>query len=138
MELVFRDIPVEIFSPQVPFIDDIPLDQKRKLVREDFRVLLDYGIDRLIRERFIPWLKGEQFPDREDDRILDGLRLTNIQYTANLRAGKYSPTGEKELVGEFSFLFESGDDYTADMLECVEMEVDVWDDQIWKVTGYDV
>lgn len=119
---------------------DMPFDVEvsEAHVEEDFRVLEQTGIERIIRERFIPWLKGEEFTDRDDEKIFEGLRLYEITYTYGRIIARYSPTGEENYFGQFEFSFESGSAYTADMLEAVAMQVYVLDGKIVKVDGYDV
>jgi hypothetical protein len=119
---------------------DMPFDVEvsEAHVEEDFRVLEQTGIERIIRERFIPWLKGEEFTDRDDEKIFEGLQLYEITYTYGRIIARYSPTGEENYFGQFEFSFESGSAYTADMLEAVAMQVYVLDGKIVKVDGYDV
>ena len=97
---------------------DMPFDVEvsEAHVEEDFRVLEQTGIERIIRERFIPWLKGEEFTDRDDEKIFEGLQLYEITYTYGRIIARYSPTGEENYFGQFEFSFESGSAYTADML----------------------
>ena len=76
---------------------DMPFDVEvsEAHVEEDFRVLEQTGIERIIRERFIPWLKGEEFTDRDDEKIFEGLQLYEITYTYGRIIARYSPTGEE-------------------------------------------
>ena len=99
---------------------------------------MDYGVDRLIRERYIPWLKNEQFSDKEDGQIFDGLKMTNILYSYGRIIAKYSPTGMDDFFGQFEFDFESCSDYTADMLEAAAMQVYIKEGKIVRVSGYDI
>ena len=119
---------------------DMPFDVEvsEAHVEEDLGVLERYGIEQIIKERFIPWLKGEEFTDRDDEKIFEGLQLYEITYTYGRIIARYSPTGEENYFGQFEFSFESGSAYTADMLEAVAMQVYVLDGKIVKVDGYDV
>ena len=119
---------------------DIPFNEEesRKHIEEDFNVLTKTGIDSVIREQFIPWLKGDQYADRDDDKVFKGLKLYDISYTYGRIIARYSPTGEENRFGQFEFCFESADDYTSDMLEAVAMQVYVLNGQIVKVGGYDI
>ena len=108
------------------------------LSREDFDALQREGIEKTIREQFIPWLKGEQFPEKKDDLVYEGLHLTEILYHYGRIIARYSPTGKDEQFGQFEFQFDSCSAYTEDMLEAVAMQVYVKDGRIVKVSGYDV
>ena len=127
--LRYRDVPVVISLDQ---------EQSKPHVEEDFAVLTGAGIETLVREKLIPWIKGEQFPDREDEKIYTGLRLYEIDYSYSRIVARYSPTGEDGLFGEFSLNYESAGDYTADMLEAVEMRVLVANGKIAGVRCFDV
>ena len=107
-------------------------------IEADLKTVMDYGVDRLIRERYIPWLKNEQFSDKEDGQIFDGLKLTNILYSYGRIIAKYSPTGMDDCFGQFEFDFESCSDYTADMLEAAAMQVYIKEGKIVRVSGYDI
>ena len=104
----------------------------------DLKTVVDYGVDRLIRERYIPWLKNEQFSDKEDERIFEGLKMTGILYSYGRIIAKYSPTGADDFFGQFEFDFESCSEYTADMLEAAAMQVYVKDGEIVRVSGFDI
>lgn len=128
-ELKFRDIPLEFHADK---------NGSHEHVREDFAALERSGIDKLIRERFLPWLKGDQFPDRDDEQIMAGLKLYEFSYAYLPIVAKYSPTGEDGLFGEFELCFESANEYTEDMLEAVAMQVYVFNGEVVKVSGYDI
>ena len=107
-------------------------------IDHDFAVLEAYGIERLIREKWIPWLKTEEFASLDNDKIYAGLRVTSITYTWGKIVAKYSPTKEDGMFGQFEFDFESRNDYTADLLEASGMEVIVHGEEIARVSGYDI
>lgn len=116
-----RDTDLSYKGIEVKIFDNI--EESQAHVAEDFGVLKP-EIERIIKERFIPWLKGKTFADRDDEKIFEGLKLYEITYdhTRNY--------------GEFSFSFESGNDYTEDMLEAVGFDVtvagtEIRDDQLY-------
>lgn len=127
-----------LFLRGVEVIIDPPDAESGKHLPADFAALGQAGFDRVVREQFIPWLKGEQFADRDDDRIFDGLKLYEVVYHYGRIIAQYSPTGEDGWFGQFECDFESGSDYTADMLEAVAMQVTVFNGKIVKVDGFDV
>ena len=107
-------------------------------IAQDFEALQNEGIETVIREQFIPWFKGEEFQDREDEKIFHGLRIYAIDYSYGQIAASYSPTGEDAFFGQFEFDFESSDAYTADMLEGTAMQVYVYEGKVVKVSGYEI
>ena len=119
---------------------ECPFDPKESEahLEHDFHVLEEYGIDRLILERWIPWLKTEEFRDMDDRKIYEGLRLTSITYSFGRIIAKYSPTKQDDMFGQFEFDFESSNDYTADLLEACAMEVFVKGDEIVRVSGFEI
>lgn len=96
-------------------------------IDEDFAALAKAGIDNVIVEKFIPWLMGEEFADRDDKLVFEGLRVCSVTYY-------YSPDRQ----GRFEFDFEPSSDYTEDMLECVAMEVYVQNGKVVRVSGFEV
>ena len=122
----------------VPVIIDPPDPGSEKQLPADFDALEREGFDKVVREKFIPWFKGEQFADRDDERIFDGLRLDAAAYRYGRIIADYSPTGEDGNFGQFEFDFVSGSDYTADMLEATAMQVYIHDGKIVKVSGYEI
>ena len=127
--LSWNGIPIEIsFRPE----------ESRAHIQEDFAVLESCGIETLIRERFLPWLKTENFADLDDERIMEGLKLTGILYTYGRIVARYSPTGEDDMFGQFEFDFASSGPYTEQLLEASAMQVYVKDKKIVKVSGYDI
>lgn len=125
----YRDIDVTITLKE---------DDSKKHIKEDFEILEKIGIDNIIKEKFIPWLLGEEFLDRDKDKVFEGLSLYEIDYYYGKIIDKYSPTGEENYFGQFEFCFESGSDYTSDILEAVAMEIYVLDGNVVKVSGYDI
>ena len=104
----------------------------------DLQTVMDAGVENLAKEKFIPWLLGSEFQDRDADKVLAGLKLYEINYHYGKIVAKYSPTGEDNYFGQFEFCFESGSDYTKDILQAVAMQIYVLDDKIVKVSGYDI
>lgn len=114
------------------------MEESKKHIVQDYEVLKQEGIENIIKKKFIPWLKGEEFLDRDDNEIFMGMEIYQISYIYSKIAAKYSPTGEENFFGQFEFSFVSSNDYTSDMLEAVAMEVYVYDGRIVKVRGYDI
>lgn len=107
-------------------------------IDEDFAALVKAGIDNVILEKFIPWLKCEEFADRDDKLVFEGLSVTSITYYYSMVVADYSPTGEDGYFGQFEFDFVPSSDYTEDMLECVAMEVYVQNGKVVRVSGFEV
>ena len=58
--LKYRDIPVIItFDPE----------QSKAHIEDDYAVLNKEGIDQIILKKFVPWLKGDQYADRDDQKV---------------------------------------------------------------------
>ena len=114
------------------------VEESKKHIVDDLNVINNEGVDKIISEKFIPWLKGEQFKDSDDEKIKAGLSLYEVQYHYDKICKEYSPTGKEDYFGQFSFYFESGSEYTDDIFEVVEMEVYVYNNEIVKVIGYDI
>lgn len=113
-------------------------EESVKHIGEDFDALQKDGVEKIIRERFIPWFKGEEFADKDDQKIFEGLRVFAIHYHYSRIIAEYSPTNEDGFFGQFEFDFESADDYTADMLEATAFEVYVQDGKIVGTDGYEI
>lgn len=107
-------------------------------IDEDFAALVKAGIDNVILEKFIPWLKSEEFADRDDKLVFEGLSVCSVTYYYSRVVADYSPTGEDGYFGQFEFDFVSSSDYTEDMLECVAMEVYVHNGEVIHVSGFEV
>lgn len=105
---------------------------------EDYKVLEKEGIESLIRNQFVPWIKGKQFKDRDDNKTYEGLRLYAIayHYGRSSMINKNLSTNEENYYGQFSFSFESSNDYTKDMLESVTIQVYILDGKIVKISGF--
>lgn len=112
--------------------------ESKKHIDEDFSALVDEGIENIIKNKFIPWLKGESFKDRDDNKIMEGLELYEITYHYGRIIEKYSPINKEAFFGQFEFCFNSSSDYTKDVLEAVAMEVYVYEGKVVKVSGYDI
>ena len=65
-KLSYNGISIDILEPDE--------EESKKHIEHDFAVLVRENIEKIIKERFIPWIKGEDFPDKDDDLILEGLR----------------------------------------------------------------
>ena len=58
--LKYRDIPIIItFNPE----------QSKAHIEEDYAVLNKEGIDQIILKKFVPWLKGDQYAERDDQKV---------------------------------------------------------------------
>ena len=113
-------------------------EESEKHIEEDLKVLTEKGIDNIVKESFIPWLLGTDFQDKDKDKVFEGLKLYEIEYHYGKIIEKYSPTGEENYFGQFEFCYESGNDYTSDILEAVAMQIFVLDGKIVKVSGFDI
>lgn len=117
---------------------ELNVEESKKHLNYDFSVLKNTGIEELIRKQFLPWLKGEDFKSKDDDKILEGLKLYEITYYYGKIIEKYSPINKEAFFGQFEFCFSSSSEYTEDMLEAVAMQVYVHEGKIVKVSGYDI
>lgn len=113
-------------------------EESLKHISEDFACLQKEGIEKIIRERFIPWFKGEEFADMDDQKIFEGLRVFSISYCYLRIVAEYSPTEKDSFFGQFEFDFESANDYTADMLEATAFEVYVENGKIVGTNGFEI
>jgi hypothetical protein len=127
--LKYRDIPIII---------TFDLEQSKAHIEEDYAVLNKEGIDQIILKRFVPWLKGDQYAERDDQKVFESISVYAAEYHFGRIIAKYSPTGEDAYFGQFEFDFESSGEYTADMMEGSAMQVYVKDGMIVKVSGYDI
>ena len=62
----YGEIPVEV---------EYNIDASMERLPYDFETLKKEGIDNIIKERFIPWLKTDEFRDRDGKLIFKGLKL---------------------------------------------------------------
>ena len=107
-KLKFRDIDITI---------DFNVDESKQHIENDYNIIEQYGLDQLVLKKFIPWLKGNDFLDKDDQEILNGLKLYEVTYTYSKIVAEYSPTKKDDYFGQFEFCFESGSDYTKDIFE---------------------
>lgn len=89
----------------------------REHIQKDFE-LLAKGLDRVEKEVFIPWLKGEKFADRDNQKVDEGIKPYEVEYE------------RKENYGAFSFYVRSQGDYTRDMFDAACISCNVNDDGI--------
>lgn len=129
MIVKYKDIDIEIIQNE---------EESQKHIEVDFKVLLENGIDNLIKEKFIPWLLGTDFLDKDIDMVFDGLKVYEITYKYGRIVGEYSPTGEENYFGQFEFSFISDNDYADEILDSAAMEVFVLDGKIVNVRSYDI
>ena len=113
------------------------IENGKSHIQEDYEVINNIGIDNIIKNHFIPWLKGDTYNEKDDEQIYNGLKIYNITYQYSNISKEYSPTQEEDFFGEFTFAFECGNDYVEDIFECVEMIIYVNNGKIVKVIGYD-
>lgn len=109
-----------------------------KHIKEDYEVLIKEGIEKFIKDNFITWLKGENFKDLDNDKIYDGLKLTNVSYSYDFICDKYSPTNKDDYFGKFEFSFESGNEYTKKLLQASEFELLINNGKIYYGSNYDI
>ncbi len=128
----------ELKFNEIRILIQFNIEESKKHIQNDYDVIQKEGINKLILEKFIPWLKGNDYLDRDDKKILEGLKLYEVNYNYEKICDKYSPTGKEDYFGKFEFCFESGNDYTNDILEAVAMQVYINDNKIIKVSGYDI
>jgi len=121
----YKDLDIKITSNK---------EESEEHIEKDYNALVEYGVDNLIKEKFIPWLLGENFPDKEPEKVLNGLKLYEIEYYYGRIVAQYSPNGEDNYFGKFQLCFESGDDYTSDILEAAAMEVFILDGKVQEKT----
>lgn len=113
-------------------------EESLKHIEEDFEVIKNTGIENMIKTNFIPWLKGDNFKDLNDEEIYNGLRLTDISYSYHRFVAKYSPTEQDDYFGEFEFDFESGNDYTENLLQASAFVVLVNKGKVYFGNNFDI
>lgn len=113
-------------------------EESSKHIQNDYEVLESEGIEKLIKNNFIPWLKGDEFKNLDNDKIYNGLKLTNISYHYHKIISKYSPTEKDDFFGEFEFDFESNNNYTQDLLQASAFVVLVNDKKVYYGRNYDI
>lgn len=114
------------------------VEESLKHVKENFNLLKKEGIENLIKTNFIPWLKGNEFKELEDEKIYFGLKLTDISYSYKFICEKYSPTNKDDYFGDFEFTFESGNDYTKNLLQASMFVLLIKDDKIYFGNNFDI
>ena len=117
---------------------DFNIEESKEKVESDLNALMNVGVDNLIKNHFMKWLLGEDFKDRDPDKVLEGLKLYEISYHYGKICEQYSPTGKEDMFGQFELCFESGNEYTADILEAVAMQVYLLNGEVVKVSGFDI
>lgn len=113
-------------------------EESLKHIKEDYEILMKEGIEKFIKVNFITWLKGNDFKDLDDDKIYDGLKLTDVSYSYKFICDKYSPTNKDDHFGEFKFSFESSNNYTENLLQASEFELLINNGKIYYSGNYDI
>lgn len=113
-------------------------EESLKHIKEDYEFLMQEGIEKYIKVNFITWLKGDEFKDLDDEKIYEGLKLTYISYGYNFICDKYSPTNKDDYFGEFTFAFESGNEYTENLLQASEFTLLINNGKIYYGRNYDI
>ena len=113
-------------------------EESLKHVKEDYEVLMKEGIENFIKTNFITWLKGNDFKDLDDDKIYDGLKLTDVSYSYKFICDKYSPTKKDDYFGEFTFSFESDNKYTENLLQASEFSLLINNGKIYYGGNHDI
>lgn len=129
------------FNPKYEGIEikiESDIEESKKHLNRDFLVLERKGIENIIKKHFLPWLKGENFKNKSNKKIIDGLKLYEITYHYGKIVEQYSPINKEAFFGQFEFCFESSSEYTEEMLDAVAMQVYVYENKIVKVSGYDI
>ena len=121
---------------------DVKIDsheaESKEHISEDFTALEKAGIEKVIKNDFIKWLKGEDFLDKDDEEIFKGMKVYEISYHYSRIVANYSPTKKDGYFGQFEFCFESSSEYTKEIFEAVAMQVYVYKGKVVKVSGYDI
>ena len=113
-------------------------NESLKHIEKDYEVLKNEGIEKLIKSRFIPWLKGDEFKNLDDDKIYNGLKLTNISYSYLKIIEKYSPTKKDDFFGEFELDFVSSNEYTENLLQASAFVILINNGKIYYGRNYDI
>lgn len=128
----------DIKYKEVEIVIDNDTEDSKNHFYEDYNIILEEGIDKIIKDRFIPWLKGEDFNDKDNAKILEGLKVYHVVYRYNKYIAKYSPIEKEGYFGVFEFHFESANDYVSDILQAVAMEIYIFENKIVEVSGYEI
>ena len=113
-------------------------EESLKHIEKDYKILSNEGIEKLIKNNFIPWLKGNEFKSLDYLKIYNGLKITAISYHYHQIIAKYSPTEKDDFFGEFEFDFESCNEYTKDLLKASAFVILINDDKIYFGRNYDI
>ena len=113
-------------------------EESLKHIKKDYKILINEGIEKLIKRYFISWLKGDEFKNLDDEKIYNSLRITNISYNYHRIIDKYSPTKKDDFFGEFEFDFESSGEYTENLLQASALVLLVNNDKIYPGRNYDI
>lgn len=122
----------------VDIIISFDKEESKKHIEADYNILNQKGIDNIIKGQFIPWLLGEQFNDKDIDKVFEGMKVYEVSYHYGKLVANYSPTNEENYFGQFEFCFENCNDYTKDIFEAAAMQIYVLDGSVVKVSGYDI
>ena len=117
---------------------ELNIEDSQKHINKDFAALEKAGIHNIIKNDFLPWLKGKQFKRKNEKMILDGIEIYDITYHYGRIIEKYSPTKKEGYFGQFEFSINSTTEYTQNIFESVAMQVYVFEDKIVKVSGYEI
>jgi len=137
------DVNYKGINVEINYYTEDDIEEIKNNLNKDYSALEWKGIENLIKEKFIPWLKGSEFIDMDNNKIYDGLRLYAIEYSYHDCDNNATPEIQSHInnkfgKGIFTFHFESSNDYTSDMLEAVAMVVEIRDGKIVEVSGLDV
>ena len=55
----------------IPIVITDNIEESKIHLEKDYAILNGVGIENIIREKFLPWFKIEEFKDRDDDRIIE-------------------------------------------------------------------
>ena len=113
-------------------------DESLKHLYDDFKTLEEHGIERIIRDEFIPWLVNTEFQDKDKEKVFEGLKVVFVAYTYGMICEKYSPTGADDYFGQFELHLNSCNDYTEDMLQQSAIEIYILDGKIAGTRKWDV
>ena len=133
----------EIFQSELSFrglniLITYNLDESKKNIYNDYEVLKNTNIDSIILEKLIPWLKGQDYIDMDNQKILNSLKLYEITYTFQKICETYSPIGKEAYFGRFDLDFESDSEYTDNLLQAVRMEIYIHNNKIVDINYYDL
>lgn len=113
-------------------------EESLKHINNDYEILIQEGIEKFIKNKFIPWLKGIKFQDLDNDKIYNGLKLTYVSYSYDFICEKYSPTKKDDYFGKFKFTFESSNEYTKQLIESSEFELLINNNKIYYGNNYEI